>query len=756
MRYRGPVWTKTETEALLNIIIKNNLLEKSSTSGQLSHALVKPLLSKGFERTAVQIRLKLRSLRLSYQKCKKKNCTPRAMKECPYYSLLDKIYAGEDAMFVKQEPHHVEPFEEPLSINAITNNTNIWIDQEIQTMLTIIDDMCLSNDLSLKGFANSALKLISNALEVSGIKRSANQVKVALTNLKKAYIKSRESLEAGSIEALTCPFYEYLEKFWGGEKLHRENTKKCEVERLPSIDDAINDVIVGKEIHSRHHGSNVIDLKNGLEHEENNFALDDNNFNLDGNNYSLNDDNNYTLDHTSYNVDNNYLLSDNNYPVESIESIDEEEEEVEDEEYLTADGSSAIVVDLCEDEIDQDNVYINGIEEHIIISLSNASKLIEPLARAGYTRSTQQIISKIKNMRTAYLRCIAQGCTPDAIRECPYFEYLDRLYEQHKKYPDDDDALAPPEPVSRRIDSDDTNGFINDKESESGDHSYNSAHIDNDDDNDADRKFKKPGQDVLWSPVESIVENDVNMRIDDQFESSAIEQTDEVLDQEHDQQEQQNYLDDGIMEHENIEIMDNCELNSSILTGMDSEVSLVQFVNNKIGESRPTDDVPKIISNIKKEAINSDEEVEATNDVSDSLNQEKIVNPDIILEHESGIVLTKDETANMIGNYNSMEYKPVQQMRIKTEVVQNNETPSQTEPQVREGSLTAAFMQSVVQQILKHEEKLQEQHHRWMERQFEIQRQHDRSQRELLLAELREFRKTIAHNNSNNNFLSDH
>ncbi|CAD6208635.1 GSCOCG00010612001-RA-CDS [Cotesia congregata] len=858
MRYRGPVWTKTETEALLNIIIKNNLLEKSSTSGQLSHALVKPLLSKGFERTAVQIRLKLRSLRLSYQKCKKKNCTPRAMKECPYYSLLDKIYAGEDAMFVKQEPHHVEPFEEPLSINAITNNTNIWIDQEIQTMLTIIDDMCLSNDLSLKGFANSALKLISNALEVSGIKRSANQVKVALTNLKKAYIKSRESLEAGSIEALTCPFYEYLEKFWGGEKLHRENTKKCEVERLPSIDDAINDVIVGKEIHSRHHGSNVIDLKNGLEHEENNFALDDNNFNLDGNNYSLNDDNNYTLDHTSYNVDNNYLLSDNNYPVESIESIDEEEEEVEDEEYLTADGSSAIVVDLCEDEIDQDNVYINGIEEHIIsngndklsngddrvddtlevledesvynsnnnnnhhtsdvsdnssnytnnrhnnvnvnnrsrnnhvqtpvtmkrivlwteeeivtmynsifelklrtplktkVSLSNASKLIEPLARAGYTRSTQQIISKIKNMRTAYLRCIAQGCTPDAIRECPYFEYLDRLYEQHKKYPDDDDALAPPEPVSRRIDSDDTNGFINDKESESGDHSYNSAHIDNDDDNDADRKFKKPGQDVLWSPVESIVENDVNMRIDDQFESSAIEQTDEVLDQEHDQQEQQNYLDDGIMEHENIEIMDNCELNSSILTGMDSEVSLVQFVNNKIGESRPTDDVPKIISNIKKEAINSDEEVEATNDVSDSLNQEKIVNPDIILEHESGIVLTKDETANMIGNYNSMEYKPVQQMRIKTEVVQNNETPSQTEPQVREGSLTAAFMQSVVQQILKHEEKLQEQHHRWMERQFEIQRQHDRSQRELLLAELREFRKTIAHNNSNNNFLSDH
>lgn len=255
------------------------------------------------------------------------------------------------------------------------------------------------------------------------------------------------------------------------------------------------------------------------------------------------------------------------------------------------------------------------------------------------------------------------------------------------------------------------------------------------------------------------------MRIDDQFESSAIEQTDEGLDQEHEQQEQQNYLDDGIMEHENIEIMDNCELNSSILTGMDSEVSLVQFVNNKIGESGQNDDGPKIISNIKKESINSDEEVEAINDISDSLNPEKIVNPDIILEHESGIndgiVLTKDETATMIGNFrthdNSMEYKPVQQMRIKTEVVQNNETPSQTEPQVCENSLTAAFMQSVVQQILKHEEKLQEQHHRWMERQFEIQRQHDRSQRELLLAELREFRKTIAHtNNSNNNFLSDH
>lgn len=579
MRYRGPVWTRTETEALLSSIIKNNLLEKSATSGQLSHSLVKPLQSKGFERTAMQIRLKLRALRLSYQKCKKKGCSPNAMKECPYYSLLNKIYANQEELMVKQEPAN-ETLEEPLNISDITNNTNIWIDQEVQTMLTIIDDMCLANDLSLNGFTNSALKLISNALQISGINRSVNQVRIALTSLKVAYVRSRESLEKG-IETLTCPYYDYLDKIWGGEKISRDcGTKKCQVERLPSIDDAISEVIQGKDIHSRHHHGNEIDLKNGLEHEVNSFSLDDNNFTLDGNNYGLNDDNNYTLDHTNYNVDNNYLLNDN-YAVESIESIDDEDDDED------SDGNPAVVVDLCGDtddnnvnnddnptqingddklsncngqvqetiddtddqavkninnnidadanvntnnnkisnNVNNNNVQTPGTLKRIVLwthdeimvmlktieemglmktkklNFNNANKLIGPLAERGYTRTSSQIVSKIKNMRSSYLRCIGQGCTSDALKECPYFEALDKIYKQFNKSPGV--MLESEETSPKKSLHNDTNGFINDKESESCDHSYNSVTIDND--NDADRKLKKPDQDVLWSPVESIV-----------------------------------------------------------------------------------------------------------------------------------------------------------------------------------------------------------------------------------------------------------
>ncbi|XP_057318721.1 putative uncharacterized protein DDB_G0286901 [Microplitis mediator] len=849
MRYRGPVWTKTETEALLSSIIKNNLLEKSATSGQLSHSLVKPLQSKGFERTAMQIRLKLRALRMSYQKCKKKGCTPNAMKECPYYSLLNKIYADQEELMVKQEPANESP-EEPLNISDITNNTNIWIDQEVQTMLTIIDDMCLANDLSLNGFTNSALKLISNALQISGINRSVNQVRIALTSLKVAYVRSRESLEKG-IETLTCPYYDYLDKIWGGEKISRDSaTKKCQVERLPSIDD----VIQSKDIHGRHHHAhgNEIDLKNGLEHEVNSFTLDDNNFTLDGNNYGLNDDNNYTLDHSNYNVDNNYLLNEN-YTVESIESIDDEDEE-------ESDGDPAVVVDLSGDtddnnvnnnvnnndnpiqvngddklskcngqvqetiddtneqaveninnDIDTDananvntsnnnnnnnsnsnnnNVQTPGTLKRIVLwtheeimvmlktieelglmttrklTITNANKLIGPLAEHGYTRTSSQIVSKIKNMRSSYLRCIGQGCTSDALKECPYFEALDKIYKQFNKSPGV--VLDSGETSPKKNLHDDTNGFITDKESESCDHSYNSVTIDND--NDADRKLKKPDQDVLWSPVESIVENDVNMRIEDQFVQTNIEQNGVGMEQdEHEPREQQNYLDEGIMEHENIEIIDNCELNSSILNGIDPEVSLVQFVN-KIDGGVTNDDEPIVTANIKTEKVQSDDEVDhsATTDITMSLNSDKMINPDIIMEHDSSAnesVITRDRrsAATMNGNLKNthdsfIELKPVQQSSIKTEVLVTNETSSSRgHSQTCSGnSLSSELMESVVQQILKHEEQLQEQHHRWMERQFEIQRQHDRSQRELLLNELREFRKTLGHSSSNNNFLSDH
>lgn len=50
-------------------------------------------------------------------------------------------------------------------------------------------------------------------------------------------------------------------------------------------------------------------------------------------------------------------------------------------------------------------------------------------------------------------------------------------------------------------------------------------------------------------------------------------------------------------------------------------------------------------------------------------------------------------------------------------------------------------MRMVMAEVLRHEKLLQRQHHIWMERQFEIQRKHDREQRKLLIDELEQFRK---------------
>lgn len=52
-------------------------------------------------------------------------------------------------------------------------------------------------------------------------------------------------------------------------------------------------------------------------------------------------------------------------------------------------------------------------------------------------------------------------------------------------------------------------------------------------------------------------------------------------------------------------------------------------------------------------------------------------------------------------------------------------------------------IKTFTKQIMNHQEQMQKQHHMWMEKQFEIQRNYDRDQRALLLKELREFRQEL-------------
>ena len=53
------------------------------------------------------------------------------------------------------------------------------------------------------------------------------------------------------------------------------------------------------------------------------------------------------------------------------------------------------------------------------------------------------------------------------------------------------------------------------------------------------------------------------------------------------------------------------------------------------------------------------------------------------------------------------------------------------------------FIRAAVQSIMHHDELMQEKHHAWMEKQFEIQRKHDEDQKQALVNELKELRSVI-------------
>ena len=52
-------------------------------------------------------------------------------------------------------------------------------------------------------------------------------------------------------------------------------------------------------------------------------------------------------------------------------------------------------------------------------------------------------------------------------------------------------------------------------------------------------------------------------------------------------------------------------------------------------------------------------------------------------------------------------------------------------------------MPTLISSVMEHETLMQKKHQQWLERQFELQREHDREQRNILLNELKEFRQAI-------------
>lgn len=70
--------------------------------------------------------------------------------------------------------------------------------------------------------------------------------------------------------------------------------------------------------------------------------------------------------------------------------------------------------------------------------------------------------------------------------------------------------------------------------------------------------------------------------------------------------------------------------------------------------------------------------------------------------------------------------------------------PSTSTATTAHETITTESITALMEQFIKHDERMQQQNHEWMEQQFAKQREHDHEQRELLINELREFRKIFA------------
>lgn len=226
MRFRGLVWSKEETEMMLQIIKKNKLLASAPSHTQLGHTLEPPMKDLGYDRSAQQIRFKLKALRANYIHCQRKGCTPKAMEECPFFDLLDELYWSEISGKNDTEM-------EIIATESSTGFSSIWTDEEMRKMLSLIDMMNLSDELSLHTLVPSALKLIGKGMVSAGYHRNARQIHTVLTSLRAAYIKCRIA-EEKEIECEPCPYFDIVDKLWGSEEICSAEIEKS-IEATSSI-----------------------------------------------------------------------------------------------------------------------------------------------------------------------------------------------------------------------------------------------------------------------------------------------------------------------------------------------------------------------------------------------------------------------------------------------------------------------------------------------------------------------------------------
>lgn len=96
---KGPNWTDSETRTFLELITEKSILRiivgKKHRHVEIFRMLVPEMHTRGYEKTAEQMKLKLKNLKAAYFKCKRNNnVSGAAPSTCPFYNELELLYGS--------------------------------------------------------------------------------------------------------------------------------------------------------------------------------------------------------------------------------------------------------------------------------------------------------------------------------------------------------------------------------------------------------------------------------------------------------------------------------------------------------------------------------------------------------------------------------------------------------------------------------------------------------------------------------------
>ncbi|XP_034942799.1 uncharacterized protein [Chelonus insularis] len=648
MQKRGPMWLKKETRAMLNIIKDNNLLKRSLSDSELVQILVKLMKERGYERTPLQIRMKLKTLERNYFLCKRRTFDTAALKQFSHYNILNELYS-------RKRKRDNEESDGGIISDYNDDNSNIWLAEEIQKMMSIIEESNLASDLS-DGFTLFALRIISEELMKAGYEKDVEQVETALTSLKMTYRKTQEALK-NDIDTEVCPYFDSLQKIWGTDTR--------------------------------------------MENRNNNLIMEDM-----SESEKISPDNSQMLVDTSKS-DDEHIEKRNGHLSGSVSSIN-----LKNGDSLCSKWSEDETLALLS-VIEETDVFDDFIHN---LSTSTTTKLMEAFNKRGYNRTVEDVTKKLRYLRDTYLRSLLNGSNKS--ENSQYNNKIDNMI------------------VIKKVNVD--------KALQNFDTEYNIDHKIRSDHNYMSLAKKKLHEKLGLTPSEYSGDNEFQP---DPYDSDVkiveeIRPAQENIKKNHFQNNVSSSTENNASSKQKTNFLITTPIliakpiHPSEIDSKDKIKTSPGVIVERISSSQPPGLVfiPPITTSATTQNVNCTPQTTIASSAASS-SQKTTTKPQTIplkTKINIPIIHNPQKVAIPIAEYSTKT------IPITNAIPVNSETSKST-----------------LESIFKHEEQLQQQHQKWMEQQFEIQRKYDRDQRAVLLHELRELKKVFIQAIAKNNFISN-